>query len=909
MATQDMNKTGTRVSFNLDEGEDEVRPVVTTDRGSRSVMAVESSTGRLKTVAQITKPRFDFRMWLMGTNWYRSVAATRIRTLLQGKKVAFGMISALFVALFLPDVWIILGRNSNKEIDVVLSMVFLLFGMEAVALGLTDALYLFSFFHIMDILGTFSIIFDISYLLGDQASEPHMVDKSAAEWQLLLMKGMGFGRVGARAGRLSRVLRIFRFLPCFEDHSEGGGIAMAISNQLGNMMATQVASLTIILVMVIPLFNILSFPQNDFSLETWVGRVSEYIREDDMDTANVELSKMAKFFARHKYGPYMACKGEQSGSEVFICSQMLGDWTPDIIEPTRKASALLVKSDCLMVGFNMQDPMAKHAGINCATTIFIVMVMLFSGLFLTTTVTELAVRPLERMLNTVREIATTVFKFSEDEEEQQEEVEDINNASEMILLEKVVEKLATIASLQTKEEGHLASEDMEEEDLAVLGMMQGKAIVASRASAITPNENGDRSSTTEVDMNGAASEKPRAKSDKASNDGVPQPAVNQIQLEDFGVTEENYSSWAFQTLSLTDDQRSQLAIYTIATFHDAGEGEGFIRTASDYETLGKFVKECEKEYPPNPFHSFSHAADVVHGVSKMLRMMGSDLFLHELEQYTLLISAIGHDLGHPGVNNGFLSETGHELALQYNDRSPLENMHCAKLYSIVKNPEANCFKMFSKEQYKEARKQTIEAILHTDMMGHQQMVKDLQMVYQVNSEVFLPQARGGRRSMRSIRSSQFKSVQGTEVDVFNQPDIKILTIDCVLHSADVSNPCRTWEVSRDWAWRVLEEFFSQGDQEKALGVPIQFLNNRDTLNRPNSQIGFIEFVIAPFFAAQIRLWPGLRELGDNLSNNIRNWEDLWVEENNPPEEEKEKVSARVLKVTDSLEAAAMRTPP
>mmetsp|Transcript_31690 Transcript_31690/g.94378 ORF Transcript_31690/g.94378 Transcript_31690/m.94378 type:complete len:428 (+) Transcript_31690:36-1319(+) len=388
----------------------------------------------------------------------------------------------------------------------------------------------------------------------------------------------------------------------------------------------------------------------------------------------------------------------------------------------------------------------------------------------------------------------------------------------------------------------------------------------------------------------------------------------QLKIEDFAANEEGFESWAFQTLTLTDDQRAKMAIYVISSFHDVEEGEGFIHTKHSYETLQKFVKACQKEYPPNPFHSFSHAVDVVHGVSKMMRMMCSELFLSELQQYTLLISALGHDLGHPGVNNGFLLETSHELAMKYNDRSPLENMHCATLYQIVKNSETNIFKMLTKDQFKEARKQTVESILHTDMVNHQAMVKELQMVYQVNSEVFAPaqrkrMSRCGTSMRMSVRASQFKTSSGTEIDVFNQPETKILTIDCILHSADVSNPCRTWETSKEWAWRCLEEFFAQGDQEKALGVPVQFLNDRDTLNRPNSQIGFIEFMIAPFFAAQIRLWPGLQDLGKNLVINVRNWEDLWVEECQPPEEEKEKVSARVLKVASSLQAAAERTPP
>merc|ERR1712050_579394 len=101
------------------------------------------------------------------------------------------------------------------------------------------------------------------------------------------------------------------------------------------------------------------------------------------------------------------------------------------------------------------------------------------------------------------------------------------------------------------------------------------------------------------------------------------------------------------------------------------------------------------------------------------------------------IAAVSHDIGHPGVNYGFLLEVRHDLALQYNDISPLENMHCAKLYTIVSNPTTNVFAQLPKDQYKEARMTCIETILHTDMANHMGMVKALQMVFQVNSEVFV----------------------------------------------------------------------------------------------------------------------------------------------------------------------------
>merc|ERR1711937_1097971 len=103
--------------------------------------------------------------------------------------------------------------------------------------------------------------------------------------------------------------------------------------------------------------------------------------------------------------------------------------------------------------------------------------------------------------------------------------------------------------------------------------------------------------------------------------------------------------------------------------------------------------------------------------------------------------------------------------------------------------------------------------------------------------------------------------------------------------------------------KVIDEFFAQGDEERRLGIPLQFLNDRHKLNKPNSQIGFIEFMIAPFFFAQIRLWPAMAEFGDELVVNLANWENMWVQEVNPSDEERQKVRSRVEKVTDSMEEA------
>mmetsp|Transcript_114630 Transcript_114630/g.220881 ORF Transcript_114630/g.220881 Transcript_114630/m.220881 type:complete len:984 (-) Transcript_114630:115-3066(-) len=857
-----------RVSFRSQDG-------VPSSGGSSGRPSIRATTGRKSVKDSQMQRKTLLRQRIQASEWYHGKFASNLRQVLHGKRFAIIMAFALFIALLLPELWVLCGVNSNIEIDVILLLVMIVFTFELCALSAVDATYFLSFFFLMDIIGTFSMIFDISWMLGiDNTEEPiYTSTDTNTKDNLIFLRAARAARVGARAGRLSRVLRILRFLPFLaggpqEDEKEkaGGGLAMSISRQLANLLATRVACLTIILVILIPIFDILSFPQNDYALQTWVERLSEELEEGFDLGFYRDLNAMVIFFERRSYGPYRACRGTAANGGFTCTKEFINGWKPIEEAPPRGASALLVHTGTFMVGFNMHKPVQLDHGLAILNIAFIIFIMIFSGLALSSVVTQLAVRPLERMLETVRKIASTVFKFSAEiieEDENDGEEYDIDSSSEMKLLEKVVHRLAIVADLQSSHSGPQVEEDMGDEDIGILNMMQGKDMV----------QEGKRQANRRVSVcvHGGKMMSPKAAL------GTPV-----FSMSEFGCSQDTYYSYRFNSLTLSKQQMTNIGFYAISTFHD--DGDGFFNTESDRAVLSRFVQKVESEYLPNPFHNFSHGIDVLHGVCRMMRMMQSETFLTELEQFSLLIAALGHDLGHPGVNNGFLSEVGHELALQYNDLSPLENMHVSKLYNIVVVQDLNVFQMLPKEQYKEVRRYCIETILHTDMMGHQAMVKDLQMVFQMNVEIF---------TKGDTPSSQ----------VFNQPASKTLVMNNILHSADVSNPCRTWEVSHAWANCVLEEFFSQGDQEKMLGVPVQFLNDRDKLNRPNSQIGFLEFMIAPFFIAQIKLFPKMHEYGDHLAHNLKQWEDMWVKEVNPEEEAKTKVRARVEGVKNNLEEA------
>merc|ERR1719174_3653323 len=106
---------------------------------------------------------------------------------------------------------------------------------------------------------------------------------------------------------------------------------------------------------------------------------------------------------------------------------------------------------------------------------------------------------------------------------------------------------------------------------------------------------------------------------------------------------------------------------------------------------------------------------------------------------------------------------------------------------------------------------------------------------------------------------------------------------------------KPWELAQVLAYLCVDEFFAQGDLEKAAGIPVSMLNDREKVNKPNSQVGFIEFVIAPMVEPVCNMFQKLHPLATHLAVNIQNWSQKWVEESSPAPEAVAKVEARVSK--------------
>eukprot|EP00927_Polykrikos_kofoidii_P033273 TRINITY_DN28153_c0_g1_i1.p1 TRINITY_DN28153_c0_g1~~TRINITY_DN28153_c0_g1_i1.p1 ORF type:complete len:867 (-),score=158.63 TRINITY_DN28153_c0_g1_i1:97-2697(-) len=796
------------------------------------------------------------------STWYDGEMVVTMRHFMKGKSFSWVVFGGLVIALFLPDVLTLNQVPTNVGQDIILTLVMIVFIFEFITLSLTDANYLFGFFFWMDLLGTVSVFTDVSYLLGDDATKPDYLDGAEAPGDVIVVRAARAAKLGARAGRLSRVLKFVNvFSGNSKEWTQKVQMARVISHQLTNVLSTRVAFLTIMIVVCLPVLGLFNWPTNDFSMASWAeilnSNAEQYslVRAQDIvnstglaeldDFMQSEAGRFSRYFADKDYGPFHLCYGgETHGS--FVCQNdiLAIDLPASFKMPRRKSSIREIQLAKVQVSFDMSKVKQIEAILNISLMIFVILMMCCFGMAMSASISVIALQPLERMLTVVRDTCSQIFKYTvsmEEEDCENESEADLEEDGEFALLEKAVGKLATIVKLASPEKNQ---ERTEENEIAQNWI--GSQVVSQP----------DHRHTVTTDTDPTTNEEAM----KSLMKSLPDDLIEAMGTDSFDST------------TLPKELSTPVVMYLMCSMRGSA---AFMGSHVHEPHLLKFIDVCEKNYPPNPFHNFSHGVDCMYQLGRYMSLVEADRFMDDQTQFWMMLASLGHDLGHVGLNNPYLIETSHDLALKYNDRSPLENMHCSTLFKISSDPETNVFSKVSKDIYKEMRKGIIGAILHTDMVKHNEMIKELILIYELN----------------------LIGSEGSIIEVIAETAVNLTTVsNALLHTADVNNPMKPWAVASRLAMFCVEEFFAQGDLEKAAGIPVQMLNDRTKVSIPNSQIGFIEFVLAPLAESVVNLFPQLDGLADHLATNVGRWSDALIEESALSPEEKAKVQARVQKV-------------
>ena len=277
------------------------------------------------------------------------------------------------------------------------------------------------------------------------------------------------------------------------------------------------------------------------------------------------------------------------------------------------------------------------------------------------------------------------------------------------------------------------------------------------------------------------------------------------------------------------------------------------------EKLDPFLVSISNQYYKTTlYHNMMHGADVTQSLCLYFLNSNAEEICQSLvlDLLGILIAALGHDLGHPGLTNPFHINSSSELAITYNDISCLENYHASKLFRTIRNPETDIFEKLSVQDYKTIRKRMVGNILATDMANHGKIMTVIKSRISIN---------------KAENKTKFELLSGNEKTKFEEQQS---LFDFLIHAADLAHNTKLFNISLKWVELLSEEFWLQGDKEKSMNLPVSFLCDRDNYNIPQSQVGFIKGFIIPTFDCLINLFPSLKYTMDNAKTNLKKWEKL-----------------------------------
>ena len=270
------------------------------------------------------------------------------------------------------------------------------------------------------------------------------------------------------------------------------------------------------------------------------------------------------------------------------------------------------------------------------------------------------------------------------------------------------------------------------------------------------------------------------------------------------------------------------------------------------DTMLNFSNKVKDHYSvyDNPFHNFYHGFNVLHATYMLLSSSQAFEYFSVDQIFALFIAALCHDLEHPGRNNIFEINRGSHLALIYNDKSVLENHHSAVTFKLLLEGNSNLLLNFSQDMKKSFRKLVIVSILGTDMARHVEIITTL--------------------------DTRFKDI---EENPLKKSDLDNLA-SLLIHSADLSHPCKQYDYYQKWSKKVCEEFTLQYKEEVSLGLPPTEIMK--DLDRPDvyyaNEFGFLNFAIKPLWNC-MNSWlnPHINQFIENLNENIKIYQKLKEE--------------------------------
>jgi hypothetical protein len=656
----------------------------------------------------------------------------------------------LLISLFLPDSWI-LGNAPTSTDDAksaIMLGIFVLFMIEFFVLWWCQDGYAWSMLFWLDIIGNFSLIIDISWIADG------FIPSNAAANNTGVIRAVRAARLGARYGRLMRLIRILRIVKqlniCGRKNDQDYEPTMAsikkVSDDLSLVLSLRIAILVVFLIIIVPFLN---YVPDDTSYNAWVVNFKLAAKNpnttfEDLDHLGWKLhhfyhSRDSNLHKLYVESPYLPPLTQSYHTRDVLRSDNIATYPSHIyianstLANSGSANALTYLANSVATGrdnrygftefkvefqFDQTVPNQFNAMYNILIIVLTIIVLFVFTESFNDSISKLVVRPLEKMLTTLRNSAMVMLKTLKSLESAQEENDD--------------EKKEGMK--EGKDGGDGSDEDEEDEELETAMLEKIVEKLTRIVKHIIPNNeiqvdgNVDKSVANWLSQayslgNGNKDAREVHRADSVITD----EAADKLRLknlEDSLSTEirKELQTWEFDVLKYQTDELNRVVFYLFSKLN-------LLEEFKVPENVFKaFCMEISNKYiNSNTYHNYKHGVDVCYTSFRLISDSGLTSVFSSLEVFSLLVGALAHDVGHPGLNNVYLVKAKHDLAILHNDRSPLENMHCTVLYEITGKENANVFCGLTEKEWRDARKMIITIILGTDMSHHFEQISKTQV--------------------------------------------------------------------------------------------------------------------------------------------------------------------------------------
>ncbi|KAL3940805.1 MAG: hypothetical protein SGBAC_004721 [Bacillariaceae sp.] len=215
--------------------------------------------------------------------------------------------------------------------------------------------------------------------------------------------------------------------------------------------------------------------------------------------------------------------------------------------------------------------------------------------------------------------------------------------------------------------------------------------------------------------------------------------------------------------------------------------------------LHNLVAMIASGYEKNGFHNFLHASHVAHLANLLLSGANENEFACDpLARFSIVLSALVHDVGHTGVPNGQLKEENPELAEKFNNKSIAEQNSIVIAWELLMTESFRNLRKCLFESHKEQarfRHLLVNCVMATDIFD-----SDLRALRKKRWEKSFPEG-----------SSEF-TCENEEANCR-----ATIVMEHVMQASDVAHTMQDWDLYRLWNESLFFEMydaFAEGRSDK-----------------------------------------------------------------------------------------------